>query len=55
MPRAFFSTAFVAPVLLFSSVLAAAESLRVATFEVDATPPLGSPLAYDPLKEVVMP
>ena len=55
MPRAFFSTAFVAPVLLFSSVLAAAESLRVATFEVDATPPLGSPMAYDPLKEVVMP
>ena len=55
MPRACFSAAFVVPVLLLSSVLAAAESLRVATFEVDATPPLGSPLAYDPLKEVVMP
>ncbi len=33
----------------------AAESIRVAAFEVDATPPIGSPLAYDPLKEVVMP
>ncbi|MFV1966252.1 MAG: hypothetical protein ACC628_12580 [Pirellulaceae bacterium] len=34
---------------------AADEMIRVGTFEVDATPPIGSPLAYDPLKEVVMP
>jgi hypothetical protein len=32
-----------------------AERIRVAHFEVDATPPIGSPLAYDPMKEVVMP
>ena len=33
----------------------AAESIRVAAFEVDATPPIGSPLAYDPMKEAVIP
>ena len=33
----------------------AAEPIRVGTFDVDATPPIGSPLAYDPIKEVVMP
>ncbi len=32
-----------------------ADPIRVATFEVDATPPIGSPLAYDPMKEAVMP
>ncbi len=36
--------------------LAAAEQpLRVATFEVDASPAIGSPLAYDPTKEVTSP
>jgi hypothetical protein len=33
----------------------AAEPIRVATFAVDATPPVGSPLAYDPMTEAVMP
>lgn len=33
----------------------AADPIRVATFDVDATPPVGSPLAYDPMKEAVMP
>ncbi|MHB8897436.1 MAG: hypothetical protein ACYC6Y_01675 [Thermoguttaceae bacterium] len=33
----------------------AAEPIRVATFEVDATPPVGSPLAYDPMTAAVMP
>ncbi|SKA99589.1 hypothetical protein SAMN02745166_02980 [Prosthecobacter debontii] len=33
-------------------LLAAAESLKVATFDVDATPPLGSPMAYDPVKRL---
>jgi hypothetical protein len=33
----------------------AADPIRVATFDVDATPPIGSPLAYDPMKEVVTP
>ena len=33
----------------------AAQPISVATFAVDATPPVGSPLAYDPMKEVVMP
>ena len=37
----------------FSAAVAA--EIRIGTFNVDATPPLGSPLAYDPLKEVVMP
>lgn len=29
-----------------------AESLRVGTFDVDASPPIGSPLAYDPTKGI---
>lgn len=33
----------------------AAGPISVGTFAVDATPPIGSPLAYDPMKEVVMP
>ncbi|MCL4207547.1 MAG: hypothetical protein KJ000_34110 [Pirellulaceae bacterium] len=32
----------------------AAEAIRVGRFEVDATPPVGSPLAYDPMKEATM-
>lgn len=32
-----------------------AEPIRVATFAVDATPPVGSPLAYDPMTSAVMP
>ena len=33
----------------------AAEPLRIATFDVDASPPIGSPLAYDPTAEVESP
>jgi hypothetical protein len=33
----------------------AARPLKVGTFAVDASPPAGSPLAYDPTKEVVHP
>lgn len=32
-----------------------AQPLKVATFYADVTPPVGSPLAYDPLEKVVMP
>lgn len=32
-----------------------AEALKVATFKVDASPPVGSPLAYDPTKGIQMP
>ncbi|EAQ77392.1 hypothetical protein DSM3645_04485 [Blastopirellula marina DSM 3645] len=32
-----------------------AEELRLATFEVDASPRIGAPLAYDPTKEVTWP
>lgn len=31
------------------------KQLRLARFEVDATPPVGSPLAYDPMKRVARP
>jgi hypothetical protein len=34
---------------------AAAETLKVGCFEVDASPPVGSPLAYDPTVEVQSP
>lgn len=33
----------------------ASDSLRVATFEIDASPPVGSPLAYDPTTAVASP
>ena len=33
----------------------AAEPLKVGLFAVDASPPVGSPLAYDPNKEVLLP
>ncbi|HID22422.1 MAG TPA: hypothetical protein EYP14_08475, partial [Planctomycetaceae bacterium] len=44
-------------ILLLAMVMArpsagADPSLRVGTFDVDASPPIGSPLAYDPCKEV---
>ncbi|MBL8848584.1 MAG: hypothetical protein JNG89_02830 [Planctomycetaceae bacterium] len=31
------------------------DPLRIATFNVDASPPIGSPLAYDPTREVTTP
>ncbi len=41
--------------VLATAVQAQSQDLRVATFEVDASPPIGSPLAYDPTKEIVKP
>ena len=31
------------------------DALKVAMFAVDASPPIGSPMAYDPTKEIVLP
>lgn len=42
-------------ILLMSSRLAGAEPLRVGVFAVDASPPVGSPMAYDPVKGVQTP
>jgi len=41
--------------LLLSPTIFAAEPIRVGTFDVDASPPVGSPLAYDPTKGVDTP
>lgn len=41
--------------LSIASFAAAAEPLRVGVFDVDASPPVGSPLAYDPTKEIQIP
>jgi len=41
-------------VCLFS-VAPASAGLRVGVFNVDASPPIGSPLAYDPTKEITSP
>jgi hypothetical protein len=41
--------------LWIASFAAAAEPLRVGVFDVDASPPIGSPLAYDPTKEIQIP
>ena len=41
--------------LLSSQTVSAAEQIRVGTFDVDASPPVGSPLAYDPTKGIETP
>ena len=54
--RILLSTAlFVFGVLTAGVPCESAEPLRVATFDVDASPPIGSPLAYDPNVEVTTP
>ncbi|MCA9190796.1 MAG: hypothetical protein KDB03_03500 [Planctomycetales bacterium] len=42
-------------VLCFLSIQSLQAELRLATFDVDATPSVGSPLAYDPMKEATLP
>lgn len=42
----------VAVLLLLSVAAFAEEELKLATFDVDATPPLGSDMAYDPVKRL---
>ena len=41
-----------AALLLLPIALQAQSSLKLATFDVDATPPLGSAMAYDPVKRI---
>ena len=41
--------------VLSSTFGEAADLLRIAPFEADVTPPLGSPLAYDPTREIETP
>lgn len=41
--------------LLLSRTTFATEPIRVGTFDVDASPPVGSPLAYDPTKGIDTP
>jgi hypothetical protein len=55
--RAVFRT-WVLGLLVLSSTpaaLSAGGQLRIVAFEVDASPPVGSPLAYDPTKEISSP
>ncbi len=42
-------------ILLFTTTVHAADALKVGVFAVDASPPVGSPLAYDPTKSVLLP
>lgn len=39
-------------ILALARVAGAADAVKLATFDVDATPPLGSAMAYDPVKRV---
>jgi hypothetical protein len=48
-------SAFSVLLLLFVSLASGAEPLKVGVFDVDASPPLGSPLAYDPTNEIQIP
>ena len=45
-------TAILITLSFFSLTAFAQNALRLATFDVDATPPLGSAMAYDPVKRV---
>jgi len=46
---------FVVGVFALAGDGASAAPIRVAVFDVDATPPIGSPLAYDPTREITEP
>ncbi|MBC8351734.1 MAG: hypothetical protein H8E66_07080 [Planctomycetes bacterium] len=45
----------VAIVLLLAAPIALAEEIRIATFNVDATPAVGTPVAYAPVREILDP
>lgn len=53
--RPFFVTVLSGVLLSCCAATHAAGTIRIATFSVDASPPIGSPLAYDPTKEVTLP
>ncbi len=50
-----FASCFAVLLCIASSAQSRGESLRIATFAVDATPEVGSPLAYDPMVKVTEP
>lgn len=50
----FFHSVFVAVLILFNGA-AVFSQIKVSTFNVDASPPIGSPLAYDPTVEIQSP
>lgn len=43
---------FALALLLWLPLLTPAQEVKVATFDIDATPPLGAPMAYDPVKRL---
>lgn len=48
-----FASSFVLLSMFFGAEIAAAgDPVRIAVFDVDATPPLGAPMAYDPVKRL---
>ena len=49
-----YRTVFIVIVLLVNSTIAIGQ-IKVSTFHVDASPPIGSPLAYDPTTEIQSP
>lgn len=50
-----FALALVVMALSVAAEVPAAEALRVGVFDVDASPAIGSPMAYDPTREVTTP
>lgn len=54
LPTLLYLTLTLSCVLTFNTSTQA-EPLKIATFQVDASPPIGSPLAYDPTKGIQMP
>ena len=55
MRAAVISLAIPALALAARHSVAQADPLKVGVFDVDASPPIGSPMAYDPTKEVTTP
>ncbi|WP_051946045.1 hypothetical protein [Verrucomicrobium sp. BvORR106] len=52
VPRAFLQLALLLLALFVCKPLARAEAIKIATFDVDATPPVGSAMAYDKVKRL---
>ena len=50
--KALLVTAFLLSPICLWQAASASETVRIATFDVDATPPLGAAMAYDPVKRV---
>ena len=55
MRRYYLGSIFILGFILAHTELVLGHDLKLGVFEIDASPPIGSPLAYDPVKEIETP